>query len=487
MTGTGGTIRVDGVDLSFPVRDGGRLAVLDGMTLDVAGGGIVALIGPNGCGKSTLLRVIAGLLAPERGTVTLDTAPIVEPDPRIGLVFQEPRLLPWRSAADNITYPLELAGWPAARRSKRLAELEDLVSLDPGVRANRPGRALRRDPSTGRARPRPRARARGAAPRRAVQRARCAEPRAVRPRAAAALGACGVDDRARHAQHRRGDPRRRSDRRDVAKARTRGRGHPGGTGTSALDRRPGRRRRVRYGTRRCVDTSARARQRHEPVGDSSSVGAALVVFLLLWQAVVIVSGFPPFILPPPGAVLGRLATAWTAGTIQPHLQTTLVEVALGFAVGAGLGLIVGYALARSALVERLVSPYLVAAQATPILVFAPLIALWFGPGLAGKVVICSLIVFFPVAVATMVGIRSVDAGLLELGRSLRATRRQILTTLEIPGCTPIDPRRHARGRHAGRRRRDRRGMGRRRARPRRAHQPRPRVVVRYPAHVRRGS
>ena len=138
MTGTGGTIRVDGVDLSFPVRDGGRLAVLDGMTLEVAGGEIVALIGPNGCGKSTLLRVIAGLLAPERGTVALDTAPIMEPDPRIGLVFQEPRLLPWRSAADNITYPLELAGWPAARRSKRLAELEDLVSLDSGVRGNRP-------------------------------------------------------------------------------------------------------------------------------------------------------------------------------------------------------------------------------------------------------------------------------------------------------------------------------------------------------------
>ena len=96
----------------------------------------------------------------------------------------------------------------------------------------------------------------------------------------------------------------------------------------------------------------------------------------------------------------------------------------------------GYALARSALVERLLSPYLVAAQATPILALAPLIALWFGPGLLGKVVICALIVFFPVAVATMVGIRSVDARLLELGRSLRATRRQVLTTLEIPAALP---------------------------------------------------
>ena len=138
MTTGGGTIRVDGVDLSFPVRGGGRLPVLDGMTLEVPGGGIAALIGPNGCGKSTLLRVFAGLLTPERGAVTLDTAPIAGPDPRIGLVFQEPRLLPWRSAADNITYPLELAGWTPARRSQRLAELTDLVALDPGVTGNRP-------------------------------------------------------------------------------------------------------------------------------------------------------------------------------------------------------------------------------------------------------------------------------------------------------------------------------------------------------------
>ena len=167
-----------------------------------------------------------------------------------------------------------------------------------------------------------------------------------------------------------------------------------------------------------------------------SVLAALVVFLAIWQLVVIVSGFPPFILPPPGAVAARWVSAIASGTLTPHLVATLQEVALGLLVGAGSGLVAGYALARSALVERLLSPYLVAAQATPILALAPLIALWFGPGLLGKVVICSLIVFFPVAVATMVGIRSVDAGLLELGRSLRATRRQVLTTLEIPAALP---------------------------------------------------
>ncbi len=161
-----------------------------------------------------------------------------------------------------------------------------------------------------------------------------------------------------------------------------------------------------------------------------------LAFLLLWKVVVLIGGYPTFILPPPESVIARLVEAWAEGLMAPHAATTLVEVALGFTVGGATGLVVGYALGRSSIVARLVSPYLVAAQATPILALAPVLALWFGPGLLGKVVISGLIVFFPVAVSAMVGIRSVDAGLLELGRSLRATRRQVLLTLEIPAALP---------------------------------------------------
>ena len=165
------------------------------------------------------------------------------------------------------------------------------------------------------------------------------------------------------------------------------------------------------------------------------VAVAFVVFVAVWKVAAVAAGLG-FILPAPEDVGARFIGAWADGTLEPHAWTTLVEVVLGFAAGATAGLVVGYVIARSRLVERLVSPYLVAAQAVPSLALAPLLALWFGPGLLAKVVICGLIVFFPVAIATMVGIRSVDRGLLELAASLRATRRQIATTIEVPAALP---------------------------------------------------
>ena len=166
------------------------------------------------------------------------------------------------------------------------------------------------------------------------------------------------------------------------------------------------------------------------------VVAAFAVFVIVWKIVAVATNLPEFILPAPETVAARFVTAWTDGTIAPHAWTTFREVVLGFLAGAVTGIVVGYLLARSRLVERLISPYLVAAQAVPILALAPLLALWFGPDLLAKVIICGLIVFFPVAIATLVGIRSVDRGLLELGRSLRATRLQTLTTIEIPAALP---------------------------------------------------
>jgi NitT/TauT family transport system ATP-binding protein len=128
MTGAGRLLVTD-ISVQFPVPRAGAVEALDGFRVAVERGEVVAIIGPNGCGKSTFLRVAAGLLAPQRGSVTLDDRPIDGPDARVGLVFQEPRLLPWRSVADNVAYPLELAGWPRERRDERLAALLELVGL----------------------------------------------------------------------------------------------------------------------------------------------------------------------------------------------------------------------------------------------------------------------------------------------------------------------------------------------------------------------
>ena len=102
---------------------------------------------------------------------------------------------------------------------------------------------------------------------------------------------------------------------------------------------------------------------------------------LLWQGVVIIGRYPPFLLPGPLVVLERFARAFAQGTITPHLTTTLVEVTLGLVVGVAAGVLPSGCSWRAHRSRgRLLSPYIVAAQATPILALAPLIALWFGNG-----------------------------------------------------------------------------------------------------------
>lgn len=122
-------IELQDVTRSFKVG-GRKLVALDGVSFDVAAGSIVAVVGPNGSGKSTLLRLVSGLLEPDLGRVTVDGTTVAGPDPRVGLVFQEPRLLPWRTLLDNVCLPLELAGWPRDRREQRGRQLLSQMRLD---------------------------------------------------------------------------------------------------------------------------------------------------------------------------------------------------------------------------------------------------------------------------------------------------------------------------------------------------------------------
>ena len=122
------TIDLSQVSRSF-VIDGRRVPVLEQVSFQVPDRGVTAVLGPNGSGKSTLLRLIAGLLQPDSGQIDIDGEPVADADERVGLVFQEPRLLPWRRTIDNVAFPLELAGAARPERYERARALLDLVGL----------------------------------------------------------------------------------------------------------------------------------------------------------------------------------------------------------------------------------------------------------------------------------------------------------------------------------------------------------------------
>lgn len=169
----------------------------------------------------------------------------------------------------------------------------------------------------------------------------------------------------------------------------------------------------------------------------------LMPFLVLgvawaaWEALVRLSRLPAFILPSPQLVWLRAARAFADGSLLRHAWVTLYEVLLGLGLGAFFAFMFGYPLAKSEAAERFLVPYIVASQAIPSVAIAPLLIIWLGPGMLSKVLISALIVFFPVLVNTVVGLRSVEINLRELMRSLKATRWQTFRYLEVPAALPV--------------------------------------------------
>jgi NitT/TauT family transport system permease protein len=164
---------------------------------------------------------------------------------------------------------------------------------------------------------------------------------------------------------------------------------------------------------------------------------SLVSALVLWELVSRYAGLPAFMLPSPGQVWDRFLLSMQDGSLLRHTAVTMFEILIGLALGFGAASILGYLLAKSRSVERLLSPYIVASQAIPIVAIAPLLVIWFDTGLTSKVLICALIVFFPVLINTIVGLRSVPEELQDLMRSLQATRWQMVRYLEVPSALPV--------------------------------------------------
>jgi NitT/TauT family transport system permease protein len=166
-----------------------------------------------------------------------------------------------------------------------------------------------------------------------------------------------------------------------------------------------------------------------------AVPLGVVTLVAVWAVLAAWIG-RPYVLPPPAAVLGSLVIH--RDRIAWHTEATLTAVLLGFLTGFVMATVLGYVISRSVTLERLLAPYLVSSQAVPVVAIAPLLVYWLGSsGLAVKVVTAALIVFFPVLINTVVGLRGIDPGERELMRLLSASRWQTLWLLELPAALPV--------------------------------------------------
>ncbi len=162
----------------------------------------------------------------------------------------------------------------------------------------------------------------------------------------------------------------------------------------------------------------------------------IAALLVAWEAVRRVGAYPAFILPAPGAVAQRLGQVWADGTLPRNMWVTLSEAGSGFGIALAAALALGYALAKTPLLEVVATPLIAASQAVPAVAIAPLLVLWLGTGIAPKVAIVAVIVFFPLLVTTIAGLRGIERSLLEVARVFGATRWQTLWRVELPLAAP---------------------------------------------------
>lgn len=153
-----------------------------------------------------------------------------------------------------------------------------------------------------------------------------------------------------------------------------------------------------------------------------------------WQFIVLITEVPPYILPGPLPVVDAFIEHWPS--LLKHLKTTLIEIVAGLLIGSLLGISCALTMIVSPLLKRWMQPVLVISQAVPVFALAPILVLWFGYGMASKVAMAVLIIFFPVAASFYQGMRRTNTDLLELARIMDAGRIATLRHIVIPSALP---------------------------------------------------
>lgn len=160
-----------------------------------------------------------------------------------------------------------------------------------------------------------------------------------------------------------------------------------------------------------------------------------VVLLMAWGSIVNALKIPAYIIPSPSDVWSAFIANWQG--LGRDLLVTAQEAGAGFLIGAGFGFLCGVLFAHARPLEGLFQPYLVALQAVPIVAIAPLLVIWFGSGILGKIVLAAFITYFPVVVSTAYGVRRVRRESLDLMHILSANAIQIFFKLRLPHSLPF--------------------------------------------------
>jgi ABC-type nitrate/sulfonate/bicarbonate transport system permease component len=159
----------------------------------------------------------------------------------------------------------------------------------------------------------------------------------------------------------------------------------------------------------------------------------LVVTLVVWELIVRTLDVPAWLMPAPTKIVQRFMET---DTLWYHTSQTLLEALLGFSTSAVIGIALSGAIVHSRFLERGLFPYIVVSNSIPIIAIIPLLTIWFGFGITPKIMIASIITFFPIVTNTTQGLRSADPRLLDFMHSINATRWEVFSKVQFPSALP---------------------------------------------------
>ena len=459
-------VKLENIGKTFH-SDKGDVRVLREISFHIRQGEFISIIGPSGCGKTTLLRIIGGLINLTEGNIVPSEGTPAEFFKKCGYVFQDPTLLPWRNVRDNITLPLEVSHKiPNTEWDEKVSNVLKLVDLA-GFEKYFPNQISG-----------------GMKQRVSIARALIQDPEILlmdEP-----FGALDEITRGKlnlellriqketgktivFITHSTPEATLLSDKVIVLSP------SPSFIKEIVSISYPLERTEKTIKTKEfnsyvlqirdvisgdkiienlescSKDTNGlcdevRPKKKFEDFVQMPIIKTPLLyalyitVFfcmLLIWQSIIWIWNVPKYLLPSPIDVGSMYITTMLNGTILHHTYITLNETITGFILGAAIGIALGYPLGKSRLLEKIFTPYIVAAESAPKIALAPLVVIWLGFGMISKIFLAGVIVFFPIFICMITGLHSVDKNLLELMKSNRAGTWDIFNKIEIPSSLPI--------------------------------------------------